>query len=241
MAKLFKDKVILVSGEVNDISTTIIHSFLEEMAIVIFPAKSLQQLNKVKDFKDIHQHKNFITLLIDVHDFDKVIETCETITDKFGKIDIAIQIPQFASCKKELTEASIDEWNTMMETGMASFFMGARIVLGLMKDNLSGMFVHITDSRFFENLKYCALSRVAFSTRIEMSKIFAEEAHRSGIRYYHLWVQHSQDNEHSPLNDGAVMSNEMIVAQIKNLYQKETYSIETVLQSFPQKLLNQPV
>ena len=239
MAQLFKDKVILVAGEVNEVSTAIIHSFLEEMAMVIFPAKSLQQLNKVKDFKDIHQHKNFISLLIDVHDFDKLIETCETITDKFGKIDIAIQIPEFSSCKKELTEASIDEWNNMMETGMASFFMGARIVLSLMKDNLSGMFVHITDSRFFENLKFCALSRVAFSTRIEMSKIFAEEAHRSGIRYYHLWVQHSPGKEHQLLNDVAVVSNEMIVEQIKNLYQKETYTTETVLQSFPKQLLHQ--
>ncbi len=239
MAKLFKDKVVLVSGEVSDVSMGIIHSFLEEMAIVIFPAKSLHQIDRIQSFKDIHQNKNFITLLIDVHDFDKVIETCETIKERFGKIDIAVQIPEFSSCKKELTEASIEEWNTMMETGMMPFFMGARVVIGLMKDNLSGMFVHITDSRFFENMKSCALSRVAFSTRIEMSKIFAEEAHRNGIRYYHLWVQHSTGNEHLLINDGAIVSNEMIVERIKNLYQKQTYSTETVLQSFPKQLLHQ--
>jgi len=238
MAKLFKDKVILVAGEVSDVSTAIIHSFLEEMAIVIFPAKSLQQLNKVKECKDIHQHKNFVSLLIDVHDFDRVIETCETITERFGKIDIAVQIPEFSSCKKELTEASIDEWNNMMEKGMAPFFMGARIVLGLMKDNLNSMFVHITDSRFFENLKSCALSRVAFSTRLEMSKIFAEEAQRNGIRYYHLWVQHAP-GEYALLNDVSVVNNEEIVEQIKNLYQKETYNTDSVLQSFPKQLLHQ--
>ena len=241
MAKLFNHKVILVSGEVNDISTAIIRYFLEEKAIVIFPAKSLQQLNKVKAFLDIHQHKNLVSLLIDVQDFDKLIETCETITDKFGKIDIAIQIPEFSSCNRELIEASIDEWNNMMETGIASFFMGARIVLGLMKNNMSGMFVHITDSRFFENLKACALSRIAFSTRIEMSKIFAEEAHRSGIRYYNLWAQHSPGQEHSLLNNVGFVRNETIVEQIKNLYEKDVYNIETVLQSFPKKLLHQLV
>ncbi len=238
MAKLLKDKVILIKGEVSDVSIAIIHSFLEENAIVIFPAKSLQQLNKVKDYKDIHLHKNFISLLIDVYDFDKGIETCEAITERFGKIDIAIQIPEFSSCKKELTEASIDEWNDMMEKGMAPFFMGARIVLGLMKDNLNGMFVHITDSRSFENLKSCALSRVAFSTRIEMSKIFAEEAQRNGIRYYHLWVQHGC-GEQALLNDVGVVNNEEIVEQIKNLYQKETYDPQAVLQSFPKQLLHE--
>ena len=128
----------------------------------------------------------------------------------------------------------------MMETGMMPFFMGARIVLGLMKDNLNGMFVHITDSRFFENLKSCALSRVALSTRIEMSKIFAEEAPRNGIRYYHLWVQHSTGNEHLLLNEDAIVSNEIIVERIKNLYQKQTYSTDTLLQSFPKKVLHQP-
>ena len=75
MAKLFKEKVVLVSGEVSDVSMGIIHSFLEETAIVIFPAKSLHQVEMIQSFKDIHQHKNFITLLIDVHDFDKVIDT----------------------------------------------------------------------------------------------------------------------------------------------------------------------
>ncbi len=232
MEKLLKDKVVLVSGEVSALSVGIIHSFLKEMSTVIFPAKSLRQVDMVKSFRDINQHKNFVTLLIDVHDFDKVMETCETITEKYGKIDIAIQIPEFSNCKKELTEASIDEWNNMMETDMLPFFTGARVVLGLMKGNLSGMFVHITDSRFFENLKSCALARVSFTTRMEMSKIFAEEAHRSGKRYYHLWAQDLSDKETSP---------EKISAEIMNLYQEETYSTEMALQSFPKQLLHHQV
>ena len=232
MEKLFKNKVVLVAGEVSELSTGIIHSFLKEMAIVIFPAKSLQQVEMVKSFSDIHQHKNFVTLLIDVHDFDKMMETCENITEKYGKIDVAIQIPQFSNCKKELTEASIDEWNNMMETDMMPFFMGARIVLNMMKGNLRGMFVHITDSKFFDNLTSCALGRIAFTTRMEMSKIFAEEAHRSGKRYYHLWAQNLSGKETSP---------EKISAEIMNLYQQETYNTETAFQSFPEQLRQQPV
>jgi NADP-dependent 3-hydroxy acid dehydrogenase YdfG len=238
----FKDKVILITGEVSSLSMGIIHSFLKEMAIVIFPAKSLHQVDMIKSFRDINQHENFITLLIDVLDFDKVIETCETITDKFGKIDISIEIPEFSNCQKDLTEVSIDEWNNMMETDMLPFFMGARIVLGLMKGNLSGMFVHVTDSRFFENLKSCALARVAFTTRMEMSKIFAEEAHRSGIRYYHLWAPDPGNKEIPELDGSArVMSPEMISMEIMDLYQKETYSTEMALQSFPKQMLQQQI
>jgi NAD(P)-dependent dehydrogenase (short-subunit alcohol dehydrogenase family) len=238
----FKDKVILITGEVSSLSMGIIHSFLKEMAIVIFPAKSLHQVDMIKSFRDINQHENFITLLIDVLDFDKVIETCETITDKFGKIDISIEIPEFSNCQKDLTEVSIDEWNNMMETDMLPFFMGARIVLGLMKGNLSGMFVHVTDSRFFENLKSCALARVAFTTRMEMSKIFAEEAHRSGIRYDHLWAPDPGNKEIPELDGSArVMSPEMISMEIMDLYQKETYSTEMALQSFPKQMLQQQI
>src|ERR1700687_1262459 len=222
MEKLFKNKVVLISGEINSLSMEIIHSFLKEMAFVIFPAKSLHQIDMVKSFDDINQYENFITLLIDVHDFDKVIETCETITDRFGKIDISIEIPEFSRCKKELTEASIDEWNNMMETDMVPFFMGARVVLNLMKDNLRGMFVHISDGRHFENLKSNALTRIAFTAKMEMSKIFAEEAHRRGIRYYHLWVQDLSGKRTPDLNHiSPEMTAGLISQEIKDLYRNE--------------------
>jgi NADP-dependent 3-hydroxy acid dehydrogenase YdfG len=191
---------------------------------------------------NINQYENFVTLLIDIQDFDKVIETCETISDRFGKIDISIEIPEFSKCKKELTEASIDEWNNMMENDMSPFFMGARVVLNRMKDKLSGMFVHISDSRHFENLKSNALMRIAFTTKMEMSKIFAEEAHRHGIRYYHLWVQDFSDMKSSDLSYvSSETSAELISQAIKDLYRKENYSTEMALQTFPKQLLPQQI
>ena len=244
MSTSFKDKVVLVSGEVSELSMGIIHAFLKEMAIVIFPAKSLQQINTIKSFRDINQSKNFISLLIDLQDFDKVTETCEAITEKFSKIDISIEIPEFSKSNKDLTEASMDEWNNMMETNMLPFFMGARIVLNLMKGNTSPMFVHVSDGKFFKNITSCALARVAFSTRMEMSKIFAEEANRNGIAYYHLWVQDdlSSCDETSKTEAGPpAKSPEMISQEIMDLYQKANYNTEMAFQSFPKKLLHQQI
>ncbi len=241
MSNSFKDKVILIMGEVNALSMGIIHSFLKEMAIVIFPAKSLEQVNTIKSFRDINEYKNFITLLIDVQDFDKVTETCETITEKFSRIDISIEIPEFSNSSKNLTEASIDEWNNMMDTDMLPFFMGARIVLNLMKGNPNGMFVHVSDSRLFGNIKSCALARLAFSTRMEMSKIFAEEAQHSGVRYYHLWAQDlsSCTENLKPEGGPPAKSPEIISMEIMQLYQTETYNTEMTFQSFPKQLLHQ--
>ena len=243
MEKFFKDKVILIKGEVTDLSMGIIHSFLKEMAIVIFPAKSFQQVEKIKSFRDVNAYENFITLLIDVQDFDKVTETCETITEKFNNIDIAIEIPDFSNAKTALTETSMDEWNNMMETDMLPFFMGARIVLKMMKGNANGMFVHVSDARFFENVTSCALARVAFTTRIEMSKIFAEEADRSGVRYYHLWAQDMSSCNETPKPAGGPpeRSPEVISREIMDLYQKEVYNTSMAFQSFPKQLLQQQV
>ena len=243
MEKFFKDKVILISGELSNLGMGIIHSFLKEKAIVIFPAKSLRQVEMIKSFRAINEDENFITLLIDVQDFDKVTETCENITEKFSKIDIAIEIPEFSNSKKDLTEASMDEWNNMMETDMLPFFMGARIVLNMMKGNPNAMFVHVSDGRFFENITSCALARVAFSTRIEMSKIFAEEAQRKGIRYYHLWAQDLSSCNETPIPESGppAKSPEMISKEIMDLYQKETYNTDMAFQSFPKQLLHQQV
>lgn len=244
MANFFKDKVVLITtAEVSDLSIGIIHTFLREMATVIFPAKSLHQVETIKSFRDINQYENFITLLIDVQDFDKVTETCETITEKFSKIDISIEIPEFSNSKKDLTETSIDEWNNMMETDMLPFFMGARIVLNLMKGNANAMFVHLSDGRFFENIKSCALARIGFTTRMEMSKIFAEEAQRKGIRYFHLWAQDlsSCDETSKPHSSPQTKSPEMISNEIMELYKNETYNTELALQSFPKPLLHQAI
>jgi len=243
MAAFFKDKVILISGEVSNLSMGIIHSFLKEDAVVIFPAKSLSQIETIKSFRDINQYENLITLLIDVQDFDKVTETCETITEKFSKIDISIEIPEFSNSNKDLTETSMDEWNNMMETDMLPFFMGPRIVLNMMKGNPNGMFVHVSDGRFFKNITSCALARVAFTTRMEMSKIFAEEAYRSGIRYYHLWAQDFSSCTETSKPEGGppAKSAETISNEIMDLYRKETYSTDMAFQSFPKQLLHQQV
>ena len=241
MSNFFKDKVILITGEVSPITMGIIYSFLKEMAFVIFPAKRLEQINTIKSFQGINQYKNFITLLVDVSDFDKMTETCENITEKFRKIDISIEIPEFSNSKKDLTKTSIDEWNNMMESDMLPFFMGARIVLNLMRGNPNGMFVHISDARFFENIKSCALARVAFSTRMEMSKIFAEEAHHSGIRYYHLWAEDISSCTEDSKSEGGppAKSPQTISREIMDLYQKGTYTTEMAFQSFPKQLLHQ--
>ena len=76
-----------------------------------------------------------------------------------------------------------------------------------------------------------------------MSKIFAEEAHRNGIRYYHLWAQDlSLCNETSKPDSGSpAKSPETISSEIMDLYQKETYNTEMAFQSFPKQLLHQQV
>ena len=111
-----------------------------------------------------------------------------------------------------------------------------------MKGNPNGMFVHVSDSRFLKNITSCALARVAFSTRMEMSKIFAEEAHRKSIRYYHIWAQDlSACNETPKLESGPpAKSAETISSEIMDLYKNETYNTEMAFQSFPKQLLHQP-
>ncbi|MEO6637891.1 MAG: SDR family oxidoreductase, partial [Ginsengibacter sp.] len=203
----------------------------------------LHQVEMIKSFREIHEDENFVTMLIDVQDFDKVTETCENIKEKFNKIDIAIAIPGFSNSNKDLTEASMDEWNNMMETNMLPFFMGARIVLNMMKGDARGMFVHVSDGRLSGDIKSCALARVAFSTRIEMSKIFAEEAQRKGIRYYHIWAQDlsSCSETSKPVSGPPTKSPETLSSEIMDLYRQETYTIEMAFQSFPKQLLHQQV
>lgn len=227
-----KGEIILVAGEATSVSMGIIHTFLKEEATVVAPIVSLRDRDAIKAYKNNRYYGNLVTMLTDIPDFHKATALCEAIIEKYGKLDIAVGLRNEVKCHKLLSEALLDEWDSMIDNGITSFFVQARVVLNVMKQSKTGLFVSVGDG-IEKYKKSSALSKVELTTIEEMSKIFAEEATKENIKYYHIKLR-GLENIHlllGPEVEG--IYGEQIGAHILELYDKETYNKEAVFEIFP--------
>lgn len=184
----FRNKVVLVISTASGMSKCVVNSFLREKSVVIVPVKSLDEMTAIKNYKDNASLGNLITYMTDLNDYDKASEFTEIIREKYGKIDIAIEVFDHSMCTNQLTNVRMDEWLKMTDDNLTSFFVTARVVLSMMKKQKEGLFVSISANPLFDNKCSSPLSKIAAHTRMEMSKILAEEVGNENVRYYHLCI-----------------------------------------------------
>jgi NADP-dependent 3-hydroxy acid dehydrogenase YdfG len=238
MIEKMKDKIILIAGGTSTRGFTIVRYFLEKGATVIVPAKSLDEITKLRADTIAISNGKLVTELADLPDYDSRFDIAEAIVEKFGKIDIGISVFNNLSCKRQLTEAHINDWQNMVDNEVTPFFVSARLILNTMKLSNSGLYVSVCDSSMPEENILSPLSKIAANTKMEMSKIFAEETKKYNVRYYHLWIKNGGTANESTVSDGnsvQVLNAELIGEEIMKLYQRKTDKPDEVFQQCPEK------
>jgi len=230
-----KDKVVLVAGGSSAAGFSIMRFFLEKNATVIVPAKSLDEINRLKAAAAEYQTGTLITQLAELPDYDTGFDIAETIVERFGKIDIGIAVFNGLACNRQLTEVGINDWQNMVDNEMTPFFVSARLILHTMKAGKGGLYVSVCDSSLLEAEDASPLAKIAANAKMEMSKIFASETKKYDVRYYHLWIKNPGE---TPVNtsgckDAQVISSDMIGNQIMQLYFSKAADPDAVFQLCP--------
>jgi NAD(P)-dependent dehydrogenase (short-subunit alcohol dehydrogenase family) len=186
--ELLTDKIILIAGGTNPTGTAVVRYFLERNATIMVPSRSLDELNHLQDsLSDITTGK-LITQLADLPDYDNAFDIAEIIAEKYGRLDIGINIVSGLPANKQLTEANISDWENIVDNQLTPFFISARLVLHSMKIKNGGVYINVCDGSEFDQHSSGPLSRIASNIQIEMSKMFASETDSYNIKYYHLFV-----------------------------------------------------
>ena len=227
-------KIILVAGGTSPVGLGIVRYFLEQDATLIVPAKSLHEINKLKDSVADIKSGTLITQLTELPDYDSGFDIAETIVERFGKIDIGIAIFNGMPCNRELTELHISDWQNMMDNEVTPFFVCARLILRTMKENSEGLYISVCDSSLLKQENLCPLSKIAANAKMEMSKIFADETKKYNVKYYHLWVDQNfkagltvNEPEYT-----SVVSSDMIGSRIQQLYSCKAARPDDIFQLF---------
>ncbi len=231
-----KDKVVLVVGGTSVAGFNIVRFFLEKHATVIVPAKSLDEMNRLKVASAEYDTGTLITQLAELPDYETGFDIAETIVEKFGRIDIGVAVFMGPACNRQLTEVGINDWQNMVDNEMTPFFICARLILKTMKASRGGLYISVCDSGLLEKENASPLSQIAANAKMEMSRIFATETKKYQVRYYHLWIKNTDE---AVVPEGGckgmhVVSSDMIGNQIMKLYNNKTEDPEAVFQVCPQ-------
>ena len=183
------EKVALIAGDFRFALVPIVKSLLRESATVIVPAKSAQEIARLKECLVDINTGNLVTLLIDYPDYDNASEVVESISEQFGKIDLAVICFDAPQSTCGLTETRIMDWERMIDHNITAFFIAARVVLWNMKANRHGMFISISNTAHAKDSR-SVLADLSSGMQTEMAKLFSEEAKGCNIKCHHLTATH---------------------------------------------------
>ena len=236
LSEKMTDKIVLVAGCTTSIGLPIVHFFLEAGATVIAPARSLDEITKLKASVVNINSGTLITQVTELPDYDTGFDIAETIVEKFGRIDIGIAIFNGLPCNTQLTEVHISDWQNMLDNELTPFFVCARLILNTMKVSKGGLYISLCDSSLFKQDDFPPLSKIAANIKMDLSKIFADETKKYNVKYYHLWVTPNdrlKDAVEGCPGD-SVISAEMIGNHIVKLYLNKTDKPGEIFQLFPE-------
>jgi NADP-dependent 3-hydroxy acid dehydrogenase YdfG len=235
-----KAKIVIVTGAENPSGLGIVQYFLRQDATVIVPSARLHEITRLKTGTSNINKGKLITQLIQMPDYDRGFDIAEAIVERFGKIDIGVALFNGIASHKPLTEVHISDWQNMIDHELTSFFLSARLVLNSMKSNNEGVYINICDTGFTDRENFSPLNTIAANTKMEMSKIFAEEAQKYNVSYYHLCLKSANiiiENERIN-KDEHIMKHEMLAKQIMQLCQGKIESSDELFQSFTEHTLH---
>jgi NAD(P)-dependent dehydrogenase (short-subunit alcohol dehydrogenase family) len=239
MKRLLEDKVSVVAGSPRTVTATIVQALLQAGATVIMPAKSAQEIVMLKESLLNINTTKLVTLLTDYPDYDKAFEVAESITQQFGKIDLAVVCFDTHQSACGLTETDIMDWEKMIDHNITAFFIAARVLLDNMKENKQGMFISINHTMEIESCN-SPLADLSCGMQKEMAKIFSDEVKGYNIKCHHLMAAHftkpsldtsSAKGEHGVADDG-------IGSFIIKLFNGETEDGGSVLQEISASALS---
>ena len=194
MNNVLEGKVAMVIGTINGTTSGIVSALLQQGAVVMAPVKSLQHANWLKEATSHITTGRLMTHITDMPDFEKASDIAESIVEKFGRIDMAVNVMVANKKDTGLSETDMCDWENMLDESITPCFVMNRIIIGIMKQEHQGLYISITEKPV--HTKTCSsLSKMANTVQMQLLQQFAEEAENNGIRYYHLFVAESGQQE----------------------------------------------
>ena len=177
----FKDKIILVTGASSGIGRVTAHAFAKEGGTVI-----VADINEKGGAETVLQIEALggkaMFIKNNVADYEDVVKMHQTIIDKFGQLDVAINNAGIGGIPARTHESSIKNWDQVMAVNATGVFYCMKVQIEQMLKQGSGAIVNTASIAGLRglpnNLAYVASKHAV----VGMTKTAAMEYARHKIR-----------------------------------------------------------
>lgn len=151
---------VLITGATSGFGKAIALRFASEKHDCIITGRRANRLqNLYEELTQTHQVK-VLPLVFDVQDKEAVFSAIEKLPEEWQNIDVLINNAGLALGKEPFGEASLDDWETMINTNVKGLLYASKAVVPLLVKKNSGHIINIGSTAAKEVYKdgniYCA-------------------------------------------------------------------------------------
>ncbi len=154
------NKTILITGATSGFGKAIAEKFAAENYNCIITGRRKEKLDDLASALSSNQNIKILPLAFDVSKKKQVFEAIDNLKGEWRHIDILVNNAGLAAGRDVFDEASLDDWETMIDTNVKGLLYMSKAVIPLMKENKKGHVINIGSTAGKEVYKegnvYCA-------------------------------------------------------------------------------------
>ncbi|MFQ5771729.1 MAG: SDR family oxidoreductase, partial [bacterium] len=127
----FKDKVVIITGGTGGLGFAVTQAFLNAGAKVVVTYTYEEKLNHLK-LNVKNAPGELLALKTDVLDESRVKSMVENVVNKFGRIDVLVNLVGGFLGGVSIVVTTVEQWDKMINLNLKSAFLCCRHVLPIM-------------------------------------------------------------------------------------------------------------
>jgi len=175
----FSNKIVLITGGTGALGTSITKAFLESNATVISSYRNDRE--KIGQTQTDNSKPTVQLVKANVTNEEEVKRLVLEILDKYGHIDILVNVVGAYLGGKTVVELEEKEWDMMMNVNLKSAFLLSKHVARQMISSKSGKIIHISSRIGLHSEGYDSAYSASKSGLIRLVESLAEETKESNI------------------------------------------------------------
>ena len=170
------NKTIFITGATSGFGKAIAEKFAAENWNCIITGRRKEKLDELATALSSNKNINVLSLVFDVSKKDEVFAAVNGLKDDWKNIDVLVNNAGLAAGRDAFDEASLDDWDEMIDTNVKGLLYVSKAIIPLMIKNKKGHIINIGSTAAKEVYKdgnvYCAskfaVNAISQSQRIDL-------------------------------------------------------------------------
>jgi 3-hydroxy acid dehydrogenase/malonic semialdehyde reductase len=154
------NKTIFITGATSGFGKAIAKKFAAENWNCIITGRRTDRLNELAAQLSDNKNIKILLLAFDVTNKQEVFAAIDNLPGEWRSVDVAVNNAGLAAGRDPFDEASLDDWDTMIDTNVKGLLYVSKAIIPLMKEKGKGHIINIGSTAAKEVYKdgnvYCA-------------------------------------------------------------------------------------